>query len=476
MLFLKTEFMLGDAFEATGEWWLPENPENRAHGTLRYACANIELELTGPLESVTTETSAGVGGKFVDYPCIHGQSNEGMRYTLLTSFVSEYGTTTKYSPIYIIVGSHTADAASLNLSSVSFFCNHWDRFIACGGLFSLKKKQGSDEFKSAMIRFIQSKKASWHITNIAATLELDVESKLRCGEMSAEISARPFAVFTPDSSQKLDWFIKKIWRFCYLITLLSDERITPTGFQIDVEGEESPCWLLYGVTKEVADGHTLTAPSLLFHLGHVYGDFQAILEKWFTVTDMLLNAIHLTMDAHRNLDQTGQGRFLLLAHAAEVISRATMSSEYMSRRDYATVKRVVMDAIPSEVHKDHRMSLKSKIKYGNEYAFHKRVRLLIESLTKPAQEIVCRDPKAFARGVADTRNYYTHFTDELSPKALPPIAMYWATEKLLFLVRIVLFKYLGIPEEVIVKRMKHHHRLHQRMLLSKEHPECMRKK
>lgn len=82
-------------------------------------------------------------------------------------------------------------------------------------------------------------------------------------------------------------------------------------------------------------------------------------------------------------------------------------------------------------------------------------------------------PKKFSLGIADTRNYYTHFTDELRPKALPPVPMYWASEKLSFLMRIVLFRYLGMAEEVIVERMSEHHRLSQRIFYSKEHPEVM---
>jgi hypothetical protein len=54
--------------------------------------------------------------------------------------------------------------------------------------------------------------------------------------------------------------------------------------------------------------------------------------------------------------------------------------------------------------------------------------------------------------------------------------MFWASEKLLILMRIVLLKYLGIDEELIVKQLKEHHRLLQRILLSREHPESMKAK
>ena len=211
----------------------------------------------------------------------------------------------------------------------------------------------------------------------------------------------------------------------------------------------------------------------LFHLAHLNKDFQHILAKWFSVNEMMLDAIHLTMDARRNPEQSMHGRFLLLAHAVEVISRATTSSEYMPAEDYKTVIAAMNNAIRADVHRDHRSSLKSRIQYGNEYAFHKRIKVLVESLTEPAKKIVCADPAKFARGISDTRNYYTHFTDDLRPKALTGGAEYWATEKLLLLMRILLLKYLGIEEGMIVKQLSRHLRLSQRIALSQEQPECI---
>ena len=80
-----------------------------------------------------------------------------------------------------------------------------------------------------------------------------------------------------------------------------------------------------------------------------------------------------------------------------MFSRATTESAYMCAADYEKVAAVLEYAIPDGVSTAHWASLKSKIKYGNELAFYKRVLQLVESLSKPAQEIVCKDPVEFAR-------------------------------------------------------------------------------
>lgn len=467
----KTEFMLAEVFEVTGEWWLPDRPDDKVHGTLRYTHTDIELELSGSLETVPAEDLMGGGDKFKDYPCIHGQSNDGWSFTLLKAAVKEYGATTKYSALFVIAGKHTPGADTLCLTSVLLYCNHLDTFMA-RGLFDRQDQGGGKDFKAVTIKYLQPDKLSWRIDEIAATLDLEAKVICRDTRTSAELHARSFVTITPDTPKDIDWFVKKVWRFCYLLTLVTDEKVSPNGLRVHVEGEKYPSWLLCRSTHKLADDSQSVTPVFLFHFAHLSKQFQNILPKWFSVNKMMLDAIHLTMDAHRNPEQSMHGRLLLLAHAVEVISRATTPSQYMPAADYKGVISALNGAIPANVHRDHRRSLESRIKYGNEFAFHKRIKLLIKSLTAPAQAIVCKDPGRFARGISDTRNYYTHFTDELRPKALTGAAEYWAAEKLLFLVRILLFKYLGIEEDLIVRRLSEHHRLSQRVFYSKKQPEC----
>jgi hypothetical protein len=139
-LFLKTEFMLADPFRATGRWWLSSNKRRKTHGTLSYTQTDIELELSGALERVDSRELATIGKKLADPPCIHGQSDEGKKFTLLKSFASQYGSTTKYAPIYVIEGMHTPPLSKLKLTTVSFYCSYLDTFIACA-LFGIRKKR-----------------------------------------------------------------------------------------------------------------------------------------------------------------------------------------------------------------------------------------------------------------------------------------------------------------------------------------------
>ncbi|MBI3866043.1 MAG: hypothetical protein HY290_29550 [Planctomycetia bacterium] len=467
------EFMLADSFTATGDWWLPGTPDVKLHGTLSYSSGALELDVSGTLATKTEDRHAVGADRFPVHPCVHGLSNEGRRLTLLKAAAVSYGSSTKYAPIFLIVGGLTADADSLHLTSLSFYCTHLDTFINRRLLDHRTDGNGPD-LKELSIKYVQPEKLSWIVEAIDAKLEFDTALSYRTGITSSELHFRSFVTITPNAPQDLDWFVKKMWRFCYLLTLLTDERVSPTGISIEVAGESRPCKLIYRTIEPRSDKGESELLVCLFHLGHVVEDFRSILNVWFAVNETMLDAIHLTMDAHRNPDQTPHGRFLLAAHAVEVISRATTSSTYMETAEYAAVVDVLNGAIPGNVARDHRESLKSRIKYGNEFAFHKRITALLESLSAKAREIVCQDPAKFARGIVDTRNYYTHFTDELRPKALTGATAFWATVRLLILARILLLKHLGIADDVAVKQLSGHHRLMQQIALARNHPECIR--
>lgn len=391
----KNEFMLKDAFEVTGRWWVPGKPDEKLYGTLRYSPTKIELELSGTLDEVTAEELVAGSPKFQDHACIHGLTHDRQNFTLLRAHASSLGSTTKYNAFHIIADKHVPPLSDLILRQVSFYCHHLETFIA-RGLFTMENDGEKENFKSCTVKYHQPDKLSWRIDEIGATL--DFQSSMNWSsnpyEQWHKLHAKSFVTITPDSPQDLDWYIRQIWRFCYFLTFLTDEVVSPTGIKVFLEDDKYPGWHLYAASKE-READEKATPVFLFHLAHLIDKFEPMLKKWFSVSETLLDAIHLMMDALRNDDHNTQGRFLLLAHAVEVVSRATTSSEYMPKEEYDKVINVLNGAIPGQVKSDHRMSLKSKFKYGNEFAFHKRIKVLLETLSEKGREIVCKDPANF---------------------------------------------------------------------------------
>lgn len=199
---------------------------------------------------------------------------------------------------------------------------------------------------------------------------------------------------------------------------------------------------------------------LLFNASDVCNQLSDILHKWFAASPTLKSAIYLYIDGMR---QTGssEGRFLTLSQAFEAFSRATTPSEYMASEDYQEVRSKIIAAIPSEVAPDHRDSLKSRIKYGNEISLRKRLMKTFQSLPFEAIDCICHSHAEFVSGIVDTRNYLTHYSDELRSSALRGADLHWASEQLTMLTRILLLRELGIDIARIVEHVRGHSRLMQ---------------
>lgn len=300
----KGEFMLADSFEVTGEWWLTEKPTEKLYGTLCYSPTNIELELSGTLDEVTAGDLMDGSPKFKDHPCIHGLTHDRQKFTLLRAHASSLGTSTKYNIFHIIADKHVPALAALKLRQVSLYCRHLDKFIA-RELFTMENEGEREDFKSCTVKYHQPDKLAWRIDEIGATLDFQTAMKWSSNRYKQwhKLHAQSFVTITPDSPQDLDWYIRQIWRFCHFLTLVTDEVVSPTGIEVFLEDDKYPGWHLYqaGKLREADENAT---PVFLFHLAHLIDSFESMLKKWFSVSETLLDSIHLMMDAQRNRDHS----------------------------------------------------------------------------------------------------------------------------------------------------------------------------
>ncbi len=475
--------MLSDDFEVKGEWWLPEFTDNKCWGIFRYSESDNKLELDGAFERINLADAGTLQKQLQKHSYIYGLSDDFQRLTLVGITVmsqaltmsGNLGTTTEYSARYVIVGTHAqvvGQRKQIELTEVQVFCSGMASFVNLNSPFRVANDVDGTQFNGLTVNYRQPPASSWRIEPCSTTLDFETDAMMSLKGMShCEIIASTTCIFRPDHPQGIEWFIEKARQFCFPLTLVTDEKASELGFRIRLTNDDRRCWLLCRPTNFGHNQAEREGSLFLFHFDHLAAGFEGILRKWFSANDVMWDVIYLIMDAHRNRHSI-EARFLLLAQAIEVLSRATRSSEYMPEEEYDEVASKLIQAIPSNVGKDHRAALTSRIKFGNEHSLRKRIQLLVESLSQSARDVVCKDPAIFARGISETRNHFTHFTDELRSRALDGAALYWAGEKLLVLARILLLKHLGIKEDIIVKRLKEHPQLMQTIWLARQHPDC----
>lgn len=472
----KSECILRGSFVATGKWWLPEFAEQPIAGTLEYTNGKISLTTIGGFLKPRSVELGVVPKDFERLPVIHGLSVNGDRFTLLESseanrtFASHGEGSAEWSATWLLVGVHSDGLKSLKVVELSFDSTQVTSFL-CHSHFSTTPNA---EGRSWTVNYVKPEKTRVRLESHRATLEFDSSLSVREGHAAVALTVVSPITVVADSPESLtDWFMPKMQQCSRLLALLTDHPISIKWVRVTLENDQSYPWVLYrtGPLNELPkDEHPF---SLLFRHTDIQDSFASIVEKWFSTSHVLSSAINLFTSAHRDAGSDLEGRFLTATQSLEAFSRATTQSEYMEDAAYQEVRQILVDAIPKTVSSGHREKLKSQIRYGNEHSLRKRITGLIESLSGPAHACFCKSPEDFTAGVVDTRNYLTHLTDELRPKALTGPALFWANRKILMLLRILLLKYLGISEDVVVARIKGHGQLMQELELFKGFAECL---
>jgi hypothetical protein len=131
----------------------------------------------------------------------------------------------------------------------------------------------------------------------------------------------------------------------------------------------------------------------------------------------------------------------------------------MSPEDYATVRHTIFKSIPKDLDTGHRESIKKKIEYGYEFSLRKRLAEMLKEMPDNLVTMICTDSKLFPNLIADTRNYFAHYTPELKEKAvLDTHRLYWFSQQLSIWCTAVLLLQMGFNGEEVemgVRRCPH---------------------
>jgi len=467
-----SKIRLDQPFLLTGKWWLPES-DTSCQGSLAYDEDKLELKLLGGFAS-SAQSELKVQKDFERYPLVYGQSNEHGKCTLMkgavtnrkTQLLSRETAEMAISGMNLFTGEFLADAENQLFDGMTVSFTYLNDFVGVNG-FHVERLEEEGILAGASANCQLPRKLELRVDAIESTITFDqnINVSQSRSKLSMEIDTR--VTFRPDNPQKLDWFMAKIWRFNYLLTLLTDESPLPVGMQYSIpDGDDRPNgWFVY--QNSAINTPVKRPPVLLFYLGSFEEQFDQILEHWFSASETMADALHLFMNAKR--DSTDhKSRLLLLAHGLEAFSRNKGNATYMEATEYEAVINAMNSVIPTNVIGGHRSSLKNRIKFGNEHSLRKRLRGLLDELSVDTHVLICNSTNNFVNGIVETRNYHSHYTDDLRDKALKGVELAWACDKLQMMFRILLLKNIGVEEELIRERISNHFRLGQQRFLWKD--------
>ena len=246
------------------------------------------------------------------------------------------------------------------------------------------------------------------------------------------------------------------WQCQSLLSVLIGEPLSTRGESITAKGGSS------GETADLVysqigrhDREDLHPLRMFYPYERVRDQLQDMVTLWMSRSPQSVLATDTFLGIRQAVGQRLDVRFVSMVHVAECYHRGLSAGLYMDPEVYTnSVYRPLVDQIPAIAEGDHRQSLKNRLKYGNEYSLRKRLGDLLGRIPEDAREAISRAKGDFVNGVVDTRNYLTHFTEELRKKALGGRNLYVAGLRIETLVVANILLDLGVPKEGLLEGLR----------------------
>ncbi|MEH2491232.1 HEPN domain-containing protein [Bradyrhizobium sp. AZCC 2230] len=440
-----TDIDMSETLEIVGSWFLPDTPARRVAGTFSLKPERIELELADSLRPLQ---SGPIRAEVVRYPVVHGITRKQEAVSLFQCTRARYSLTfasggigqpeTLWSHLAVVGGWLTEQQVYPELRCRIPGLQVW---LSPQVIHAIKDEEGY------AFRVKNVPTETFAIPSIDAELDFELTAVGSPGHSKATIVASAWLNIRPREPRPLNWFLDQLSTATSLLAFLAEEPMPPDRIELKVEQRGVTLSLLVPrpSVKYCDHGNQHDFFVSRARLGDGLGP---ILANWFELFQRVQLPIDLALSTMASDDLWLHVRFLSLLQALEGLHRALFPGNYMEPDQYEPVKEVLVKAIPSNLHTDHRAALKSRIRYGNEISLAKRLKRLAEVLPVTLRTRILGSNDV-PRSWVDTRNYYTHWDEALRSDILSGQAMYDACARLTIFLRTLYLHKIGISSDAL---------------------------
>lgn len=444
-----------EEIEYHGLWWLPEKPDNQVSGHLKYTPNNkIILDLLGTLQD-----SPYTNNSFEPL-LILGVTSTGKYITLQDCFLTNTTlnggfVTSSLSVQRIFIEVHFETVEEIKFKSISVHYAHLDEWVDKTG-FNVdhsKLHKGRLAVKYQQPKPIKVTVGDYEIMiqNVGPSTSFDRLNEMR-------ISQKAWITISSVQEKSLDDYLAISRHIQNFLSLAMSSPTHPLTMQGETEANKEilengkafyyPVKIFYKPLYFPTNKKALHQLEMLFTLPDVEEKFAVYIANWINKANLLGPVYDLYFSTLYNPYMYLESKFLNLIQAIETYHRRKFGGKYQSDEEYqAGLYKKFVNVIPSDLEKGFKQSLKEgKLKYANEFSLRKRLQEIVDRLSpKFAIEFIGlpKARKEFISKVNDTRNYLTHYSQDLSEKSAEGSELLRLTEKLEVLLEICLLEEIG---------------------------------
>lgn len=447
------KYTLSESFSISGDWHLPSDATRVVAGELQYSPKGSELLLHNTFRPVTSGNDQDTE---VDYPVVHGVTTAGEAITLLNAIKSGgtwsmgaagFRQTEKLLSSWLLIGTHAN--ADTTYPEVSFRVPGLHIWLSRALVQQSYGKGAEGEGNFHSFRILPLQQEAVRIPSLDATICFKPAYTTSADQFSISVQSHAWVAFRPDAPQPLKWYLEQHGRLAPLLAFLGGSPMSADRIEAKVVGSRG------SVTVQVSmrDVHYCTHKSLaeFFMPRDTLGvDLSVLLNNWFNLNEKVRTPSQLALSVLGSEGLWLHVEFLSLMQALEGFHRGLYSGTYMADEPYEDVKRKLSSAIPSDIGADHRASLASRIRYGNQISLAKRLNELVSRLPRAVCTTVLGVEGKIPRSWIDTRNYHTHWDEELRQNVIDGQRMHHANTRMRNLLRVLYLHHVGVSESALL--------------------------
>lgn len=345
------EHSLAEPFEASGEWFLPDNETRRIHGTLAYTSDATELRLNDPLEPIQIGQVVRLGVDDIrKYPVIYGFTDAAEAVTVLDAW--QAGSQLKISsggsrmPVrlfgnIVVIGAHVK--SEVQYSQMRSRVPGLEAWLSGKSLHLSVKEDWSFSLSGA-----KHHDEVIPVHELGGDLVLRSCSQLSPGAHAASIKTHGYVYIRPREPRLLNFYLEQVPRIMSLLTLVAgsqmsvDQIVLPTA----TAGQRVSVLVHYLSQKNCpfTQEHEFFLPR-----SALKECFAQILDNWFSRYPGVQSACGLALSVLNSDDLWPHVEFLALMQALEGFHRALYAGAYMDAGAYEEVRDTLLKAIPASV-------------------------------------------------------------------------------------------------------------------------------
>lgn len=436
-----------------GLWWLPDKPDQRIAGELSlvpYDEAYLELQ-----DALDADVTPGFR-----LSLLHGMSGDGDPITLLGCLlIYRRGgvigqTTLRFQIHHVYVGYHFAKPEDIRFRAIRARYVNFHEWLEVRN-FDFGVEQNSNV---THVRHETSEPVNIRFENYTIELVADLTSSFSMTQVVLTEDAQVFV--RSDSDEGLDAFLELLNHFQDFLSLAIGAPTFPIevmGLLSQVMGDDEqyePVMLYFPARGFSREPKVVHFSQMLFTLPAVRENLETYLGNWIRITKQFKAVSDLYFASLYNPQQYIEATFINLTQALEVYHRRKYGGKYQTDEEYKeNLYKNFVEAIPPDLDPSFRTSLvNGKLKYANEYSLRRRLHEIVREITvnMPIAFLASSQQRnEFVEKICGTRNYLTHYTEELEIHAPKIEDLHALTVRLQILLKICLLRELGFDYSLI---------------------------